>query len=99
VSNAGGTAYGTNVTLKVLVPQRLGSPVLLPDGSLQLTSSDVNGGTLSLSDLANFEAQASTDLMNWVTLTNALSLANGMLQLQDNTGTNWPTRFYRILEH
>jgi len=28
-----------------------------------------------------------------------LSLTNGMLELQDNTRTNWPTRFYRLLEH
>jgi hypothetical protein len=99
VGNAGGTTYGTNVTLKVLVPQLLGTPVVLPDGTLQLNSADANGGLLSPSDLANFEAQASTDLVNWVTLTNALSLTNGMLQLQDNSGTNWPARFYRILEH
>jgi len=99
VTNSGGTTVSSNAVLKVLVPQLLASPTLLPNGSFQLTSTDANGGTLSPSDLANFEAQASTDLVNWVTLTNALSLTNGMLQLQDNGGTNWPARFYRILEH
>jgi len=33
---------------------------------------------LSPSDLANFEAQASTNLVSWATLPNALSLTNGM---------------------
>ena len=90
VTNVDGRAVSSNAVLKVLVPQLLGSPVLLPNGTFQLTSTDANGGLLQPSDLANFEAQASTNLVNWVTLTNALSLTNGMLQLQDSSGTNWP---------
>jgi hypothetical protein len=31
-------------------------------------------------------------------LTNSLTLTNGMLRLWDASGTNWPSRFYRILE-
>jgi hypothetical protein len=46
----------SNAVLKVLVPQLLGSPSLLPDGSFHLTSADADGGLLSPSDLANFEA-------------------------------------------
>ncbi len=95
----GVSTVSSNAVLKVLVPQLLGSPTLLPDGTFLLTSTDANGGLLQPSDLANFEAQASTNLANWMTLTNALSLTNGMLQLQDSSGTNWPARFYRILEH
>jgi alpha-tubulin suppressor-like RCC1 family protein len=98
-SNSSGSTVSSNAVLKVLVPQLLGSPALSPDGTLTFTSTDANGGLLSPSDLANFQAQASTDLVNWVTLTNAFSLTNGMLQLQDNGGTNWPARFYRIVEH
>ena len=98
--NSGGTTYGTNVTLKVLVPQLLGTPVLLPDGSLQLNSADVGGRSpLAPSDLPNFEAQASTNLVNWVTLPSALSLTNGTLLLQDNARSNYTTRYYRIIEH
>jgi alpha-tubulin suppressor-like RCC1 family protein len=97
-SLTGLSTVSSNATLKVLVPQHLGTPVLLPDGSLQLTSGDANGGTLSPSDLPNFEAQASTDLVNWVTLPNALSLTNGMLLLQDS-GSNYTARYYRIIEH
>jgi hypothetical protein len=97
--NNGVSTVSSNAVLKVLVPQLLASPQLLLDGTFQLTSTDANGGLLQPSDLANFEAQASTNLANWMTLTNALSLTNGMLQLQDSSGTNWPARFYRILEH
>ena len=99
VTNAGGSVVSSNAVVKVLVPQLLGTPTLMPDGSFQLTSTDVNGGLLSPSNLANFEAQASTDLVNWVTLPNALSLTNGMLLLSDPPQTNSPTRYYRILEH
>jgi len=62
-----------------------------------VTSTDANGGQLSPSDLANFEAQASTNLVNWVTLP-CVSLTNGLLQLQDS-GSNYTTRYYRIVEH
>jgi len=98
VSNVGGGTPGSNAVLKVLVPQKLGTPVLLPDGILQLSSGDADGGLLSISDLTNFAAWASTNLTDWVSLPGALSLTNGMLQLQDGTITNWPQRFYRITE-
>ena len=98
VTNASGGLFSSNAVLKVLVPQLLGSPKLLPDGSFQLTSTDANGGLLAPSDLANFEVQASTNLVNWVALPGALSLTNGMLQLQDN-GSNYNSRYYRLIEH
>jgi hypothetical protein len=85
--------------LKVLVPQKLGVPVLLPDGTLQLSSGDADGGLLSASDLANFDAWTSTNLTDWAILPGALGLTNGTLLLQDGATTNRPHRFYRILEH
>ena len=99
ITLSGGSTVSSNAVLKVLVPQLLGTPALLPDGSFQFTSTDANGGLLSPSDLANFEAQVSTNLVNWATLPNALSLTNGMLLLQDNGSTNYAARYYRILEH
>ena len=99
VANSAGTVVSINAVLTVFSPQRLGTPTLLPNGTLQLTSADAGGGTLLPSDLPRFEAQASTDLVNWVTLPNALSLTNGMLLLQDNSRTNYTTRYYRIIEH
>ncbi|HZL77651.1 MAG TPA: hypothetical protein VFC17_02280, partial [Candidatus Limnocylindrales bacterium] len=93
------STVSSNAVLKVLVPQLLGSPKLLPNGSFQLTSTDANGGLLQPADLANFEAQASTNLVNWVTLPNALSLTNGLLQLQDSGQSNFTARYYRLIEH
>ena len=97
--NNGQSTVSSTAILKVLVPQHLGSPMLLPNGAFQLTSTDANGGLLLPSDLLNFEAQASTDLVNWVTLPNALSLTNGMLLLQDSSSSNYTARYYRIIEH
>jgi hypothetical protein len=99
VSNVGGATISSNAIVHVNVPQLLGAPRLLPSGALQFTSTDANGGMLSLADLPNFEAQVSSDLVNWVTLPNALSLTNGMLSLSDPAGTGATTRYYRILEH
>ncbi len=99
VTNTGGMAVSSNAVVIVHVPQVLGAPVLLPDGSLQLTSADASGGPLTEANLGNFEAQASTDLVNWLTLTNGLSLTNGMLQLNDAARTNFSARYYRIVEH
>ncbi len=39
------------------------------------------------------------NLVDWVTLPNALSLTNGMLQLQDSSQSNYNARYYRLVEH
>jgi alpha-tubulin suppressor-like RCC1 family protein len=98
VTNAWGNLFSSNAVLKVLVPQKLGLPVLLPDGTLRLLSGDADGGLLTPADLPNFDASASTNLTDWVTLPGALSLTNGMLLLQEGGTTNWPQRYYRITE-
>ena len=46
ITGIGGSTVSSNAVLKVLVPQLLGSPTLLPNGSFQLTSTDANGGLL-----------------------------------------------------
>jgi len=99
VTNLAGSIASSNAVLLVHVPQRLGMPVWLPDGTLRLTSGDMDGGPLSASDLANLQAQASSNLVNWVTLPGSLTLTNGVLRLQDPGWTNQPLRFYRIIEN
>jgi alpha-tubulin suppressor-like RCC1 family protein len=99
VTNAGGATASSNAVVHISVPQVIGQPKLLPGGALQFASGDMGGGALSPSDLANFEAQASTNLIDWITLTNALSLTNGMLMLQDQPVNHYTDRYYRIIEH
>ncbi len=99
VTNLGGSVTSSNAFLKVLIPQNLGAPTLLPDGTLQFVSVDADGGQHSPSDLTNLELQASADLLSWETLSNSLTLTNGMLYFRDADQTNFSSRYYRILEH
>jgi len=98
VTNLGGSVTSSNAILIVHVPQHLGAPVLQPDGSVLLISGDADGGTLAAADLANLQVQVSTNLVDWIPLPGALTLTNGLLQLQDPDTTGYATRFYRIIE-
>lgn len=99
VSNDGGTVMSSNATLVVHTPQRLGAPTRQADGSMLLICGDADGGSLLASDVTGFVAQASTNLVDWVTLNGALTLTNGMLQLVDTDSSNWSMRFYRVVEY
>ena len=50
-------------------------------------------------DAPAFEAQASTNLVDWESLPNVLSLTNGSFFLRDTNAAQWPKRFYRVVEH
>jgi hypothetical protein len=99
VTNIAGNVTSSNAVLAVHVPQHLGAPVLQPDGSVLLISGDADGGTLAAADLANLQAQVSTNLTDWIPLPGALTLTNGLLQLQDPGSASDTVRFYRILEN
>jgi hypothetical protein len=99
VSNLGGATPSSNAVLYVLVPQKFGTPTLLPDGSVFFYSFDADFGYIPDSDLAGFELLASTNLSNWVTVPNAISVSGGILYIQDPQQGNYPARFYRIVEH
>jgi len=74
------------------------APVLLSNGAVLFFSGDADGAPLTSADLSNFTAQASSNLVDWVALPNALSVTNGLLLLQDLDQSGIPARFYRILE-
>ena len=99
VSNPGGSILSSNALLTVQVPQRFSLPQRLPNGSFLCSTTDADGGKLCPEDLARFEAQASTNLINWTSLPNALVFTNGSLLLRDQANTNMRMRFYRLLEH
>jgi len=98
VTNIAGNTTSSNAALGVHVAQQVSAPTLQPDGTITFNSSDVDGGILSSSDLTNFHAQVSSNLVDWVTLPGTLTLTNGLLQLQDSYVTDAPMRFYRIIE-
>jgi alpha-tubulin suppressor-like RCC1 family protein len=94
-----GNATSSNAVLNVRVPQLLEAPTFQPGGSMLLSSTDADGGQLTSADLAHFQVQASTNLVDWTTLSNALVLTNGAIQLQDADAANALMRYYRILEN
>ena len=99
VGNAGGNITTSNATLRVNIQQRLGSARRAPDGSMEIFSRDADGGAISAPDLPTFEAQVSTDLVNWQVFPDGLSVTNGSLLLRDPEASRWPQRFYRVVEH
>ncbi len=99
VSNSIGNLPSSNAIVRVFVPERFAEPVLLPGSIVQLAFADADGGALiTTNDLPSFEVQVTTNLVDWIVLTNALSITNGTVLFQD-TITNAPMRFYRVLEH
>lgn len=98
VSNTFGSVFSTEAKLRVPVPQQLGQPTLLPDGNVAFSAGDGDGGLLETNDLPFFTVWASTNLVEWELLPNALTVSNGLLCLRDYTATNHPQRFYRIGE-
>ena len=98
VSNSVGAVLSSNAVLRVLVPQRLSGPEMMPDETFQFFFGDSDGNPMSLSDAASFEVLSSTNLLNWLPSSNSLSLSNGLLLFRDSNGANNSCRFYRVLE-
>jgi hypothetical protein len=78
-------------------PLRLVNPVITSDGLFTLTARDPLA-QLTPSDLPFFEVLASTNLADWQPLQASIVLTNGTLLLQDWSPTNYPMRFYRVVE-
>ncbi len=97
VTNSYGAIISSNINLRVYVPQRFGRPQILSNGSWRFVFGDNDGSAISSNNLANFELDASYDLTNWQSLNLPFYLTNGMIQVDD--ATNYPERFYRVIEH
>jgi hypothetical protein len=76
---------------------QLGVPALLSDGSLLFDLYATNGSILALSDPSSVLFEASSNLVDWIPLTNALTLTNGSALLRDPAASNAQVRFYRLV--
>lgn len=65
---------------------------------MSFTATDNSGNPLPGEDLAWLQVQARTNLVNWQTISDALSFTNGLLVMHDSEQSNFPARFYRRLE-
>ncbi len=99
VKGPAGEATTSPAELVVRARQRLSTGQILPDGSFTAISSDADGAPITETNTFRFEAQASSNLVDWTSLPNSLSLTNGSLLLLDPSALNQPNRFYRIIEH
>jgi hypothetical protein len=78
-------------------PANLGIPTIMPDGNLLFNVYSTNGSLLVLNNTESLLFQASSNLIDWTFLTNALTLTNGGALLSDPNATNSPVRFYRLI--
>lgn len=99
VWNSLGVTNSRDAWLDVVGPVKLlsisGSSSTAP---LSFIATDSTGELLPAEDGAWLQVQASTNLINWQAISNALIFTNGTLLLQDPAQTNHPARFYRLIE-
>ena len=99
VQGADGAFYGTTMSggdMNLGTVFRLGNPPFefssfsrLPDKTFLLSISGSSNTTCRI--------DASTNLLNWVTLTNLVN-TNGVIQFKDALAPNFPRRFYRAFQ-
>ena len=98
VGNSAGSTASSNALVAVLVPQRLTGASIGADGIFGFGSGDADGGALLPGDITFVQAQVSTNLLNWTNLPGVVTLTNGILWIQDPVATNYPVRYYRVVE-
>ena len=89
--NPGGTAFGTDQTFTTLpLPRVL-------DVALQ-TAPATAGSLLRFNGTPGYGylMEASTNLVDWLALTNLVAGSDGLFEFLDISATNHPTRFYRL---
>ena len=100
VGNAGGNITTSNATLRVNIQQRLGLAARRARMAVWKSSRAMPMAVrYPPVDLPTFEAQVSTDLVNWQVFPDGLSVTNGSLLLRDPEASRWPQRFYPGVEH
>jgi hypothetical protein len=98
ITNAMATIQSSNAVIRVLIPPRLAPPTIGNDGTISLLFSDADGGAImSTNDLNSFTVAASSNMVDWIAITNALTLTNGEVLFQD-VWTNSAQRYYKVTE-
>lgn len=89
--NPGGTAYGVDQTFTTL-------PLTRVLGVSVQTAPATAGSLLRFGGSTGFEyvMEASTNLFDWLALTNLVAGPDGLFEYLDTSATNFPTRFYRL---
>lgn len=98
VWNALGSITSREAWLDVVGPVRLQNATGSENGTVTFTALDNLGSPLTAEDLAWLTVQASTNLVNWQSIPNALFFTNSTLLLRDPNQTNYPARYYRLIE-
>ena len=90
-------AFTATNTIAAAPRTRLEPPVRSLTGLVRVQIDRIDGSDGLDADLFRLTAQASVDLVNWASLTNALRLTNSLVILEDPDSLLYPRRFYRLL--
>ncbi|HEX5218115.1 MAG TPA: LamG-like jellyroll fold domain-containing protein [Verrucomicrobiae bacterium] len=99
VWNALGSSTSQEAWLDVVGPVRLvPSATSGADDLASFIVGDSAGQSLTAGEAAWLETQASTNLINWQIIPGAFIYTSNTLLLRDPAQTNYPARFYRVIE-
>lgn len=99
VANEADSISSSPATVRVLVPQLAGTPRVMPGGRIEFEISDAVAGGLSQTNRLTVEAspELGTEAV-WTPLPGPVQLLGGRLIFSDHSATNFPRRFYRVIE-
>jgi hypothetical protein len=98
VFNSVGAITNSGSWLRVLVPQVVSIARRPLDGTLVISSRDLNGEPLSDGDATHFQVWHTSDFKTWELHPSPPVIRNGRLELIDGTFTGPRQRFYRVVE-
>jgi sugar lactone lactonase YvrE len=97
VFNSAGSVDSALVTLSVLFPPTITTPQF-SGGMFSFSVSESAGTLFSPGNVPPFQVQYSSNLPNWLALTNPLIFTNGQFRFQDTLPAQTGSRLYRIIE-
>jgi hypothetical protein len=98
VTNTFGSVISADAKVRVVVPVQIGKPRISADGGVLISAADRDGAPLGPNDTPFFSAWASTNLIQWESLSGGLTVSNGLLWLHESGAPRDGWRFYRFGE-